>query len=144
MLTVYLAGPIAGCTDEENHGWRNVVKEALGTEVIFLDPTDRDYRGYDRFTGAGLMQEEDCTKLVEDDIADIKNCDVVLANAWKTSTGTSMEFVYANLILNKKVIAVCPGPYISPWIQYHSDWVVKNVNEAIHRLRKLVREDGNT
>ncbi len=136
MKTVYLAGPIAGCTDEENYGWRREVKLKLRDQLRFLDPTDRDYRGYDRHTGAGLMRPEDCTKLVEDDIADIKACDIMFAYAWKTSTGTSMEYVYARKYL-KIVVSVCPEQYISPWIQYHSDYVVKGLREGISVLFDL-------
>lgn len=128
--TIYLAGPIAGCSDAENHDWRNTVKLALGGKYLFLDPTDRDYRGYDRHTGAGLMQVEDCTKLVEDDIVDIKKSDIVLAHTWKTSTGTSMEFVYARQF-NKFILAICPNEYVSPWIQYHTDYVVRSLDQAI-------------
>lgn len=131
--TIYLAGPIAGCTDAENFDWRNTVKLALADKFKFLDPTSRDYRGYDRHTGAGLMQWEDCKKLVEDDIADINNCDVFLAYAWKTSTGTSMEFVHARQI-GKFVVSVCPNEYVSPWIQFHSDYFLRSLDQAIRFL----------
>ena len=43
--TVYLAGPIFGCTDEQARGWRAAVRDALDHTWRVLDPMDRDYRG---------------------------------------------------------------------------------------------------
>lgn len=131
MQTVYLAGPIAGCTDAENHDWRNTVKLALGGKFKFLDPTDRDTRKI-------ALTDDECINLVESDIRDIKRSDIILAHVWKTSAGTSMEFVYAKKILYKTVIAICPGEYLSPWVFYHSDWVVRSLDEAIRRLERLI------
>src|SRR4051812_31224358 len=41
---VYLAGPIAECTDPEAFVWRRKTKEALLSTFDFEDPMDRDFR----------------------------------------------------------------------------------------------------
>ena len=44
MLSIYLAGPMAGCSDEECNDWRDYITENLKEEFIILSPMVRDYR----------------------------------------------------------------------------------------------------
>lgn len=113
-MRVYLGGPINGCTDDEAHGWRETVKpliEAAGHE--WLDPMDRDYRGRE-------MEPGIAAEIVENDKADIDECDVLLMNCPKPSVGTSMEIFYG-WDRGKRVVAVVPADrQPSPWIVYHA------------------------
>jgi nucleoside 2-deoxyribosyltransferase len=137
VKTVYLAGPIAGCTDDETHGWRTEVKRRLKDKFNFLDPAARwDTR--DR-----LLDPAEVIRLVETDIEEIRQSDIVLANVWKISAGTSMEFVYAKRVYYKTVISINPNSYLSPWVDYHSDWVVSTIDRAIGRLRRIAGEPWN-
>lgn len=120
MTTVYLAGPINGCTDDEANGWRQGFMERL-PEDDFLDPMVRDYRG----------QEDECVvEIVEGDKADIDQCDIFLAYCWQTSWGTGMEILYA-WETGKHVMLVIPeGTRVSPWQRYHSHQIVWTLAEA--------------
>lgn len=118
---VYLAGPIAGCTDAEAHDWRNQFASAY---PHVLNPMDRDYRGRE-------IGEKDIVDIVEGDKADIDRADIVVVWYVRPSVGTSMEVLYA-WESGKPVIIINParGP-LSPWLCYHSSVVVRSVTEAL-------------
>lgn len=123
MRTVYLAGPIAGCSDGEAISWRDKACSHLeGAGYRVLDPMVRDYRG------CALEQPY---KLVADDLADIDESDVVLANCWQKSVGTSMELFYAYR-RSKRVIVAAKQP--SPWLVVHSTELYSSIDEALAAL----------
>lgn len=123
MKTIYLAGPIHGCTDEEAFGWRAQVKEALAGSYDILDPAERDFRG----------REEECVEdIVEGDKTQISLSDILLANLWKLGAGTCMEILEA-WDHEMPVIVVAQKP-VSPWIAYHAR-IVESIDEAIELLR---------
>ena len=95
MKTIYLCGPINGCTDEEANDWRTAVKASWSGDC--LDPKRRDYRG---------KEAEAFREIVELDKIDVASSDVILVNYDKPSVGTSMEVLYAWQI-GKPVIVVC-------------------------------------
>ena len=125
--TVYLCGPIAGCTDEECTDWRELAKVKLLCDT--LDPMRRDYRGTeDRFV----------REIVELDKIDVTNSQVVLVNYDKPSVGTSMEVLYA-WERGKMVITVAaPHTVISPWLRYHSHYIFNTFDEAFRFINKEV------
>lgn len=126
VRTVYLAGPINGCTDEECKDWREwMTKELRGFGI--LDPMRRDYRG---------KENESIGLIVEGDKKDIDQSDYVLVNYDKPSVGTSMEILYA-WERGKRVIVVARGDSpISPWLAYHSHDVVNTFDKALSIIRK--------
>jgi hypothetical protein len=121
-MKIYLCGPIGGCTDEECKNWRDMVTKQ-GYETI--DPMRRDYRG----------REGDFSKeIVEEDKIDIFQSDMLLVNYIKPSVGTSMEILFA-WEQNKTIIVVTPkGTSISPWLKYHSHYIVNSFPEALKIL----------
>lgn len=128
-LTVYLAGPIADCTDAECKDWRERMKDEM-PEVEFLDPMRRDYR-------APGADQEFFIEIVEKDKQDILDSDVVFVYHDRPSVGTSMEVLYA-FDLGKYVLTVgCTGKPLSPWIIYHSTKIVDTLDEAIVDLQKI-------
>jgi len=132
--TVYLCGPINGCTDDEATTWREQAKKLLSPEVSpscanhdipqydFLDPMRRDYRG----------QEGDCTaEIVDLDLIDVEESDIIIACCPKPSAGTSMEMYEAHRYQRKPVVTVIPeGVVVSPWVKRHSTKIVKSIEEA--------------
>lgn len=123
MRTVYLAGPIAGCTDEEATAWRLEVRWRVGDSWRIADPMDRDYRGKE----LGNVQA-----IVEGDLYAISGVDAVLVNASRPSWGTAMELVYA-FQWKKRIIAFgATNP--SPWLIAHSTAVVPTLEEACELL----------
>lgn len=70
-------------------------------------------------------------EIVEGDLADIRGCDVVLANCWKPSYGTAMELVYAHG-MGKRIVVVVPDPgRVSPWLRFHATVVVGSVEDGV-------------
>lgn len=125
MRTIYLAGPINGCTDDECNGWRDRVIRSLSDRFQFSNPMSRDYRG---------REDQGVTEIVEGDLADIKAADIVLVNAGRSSWGTAMEVRAAAHEMGKPVHVICPDP-VSPWLRYHAAAVHASLDDAIQALR---------
>jgi nucleoside 2-deoxyribosyltransferase len=123
VKTVYLCGPINGCTDAECNDWRGYAKENLWRT---LDPMKRDYRG---------REAESYREIVDLDKLDVRTCDVVLANCPKPSVGTSMEILLA-WQAGKPVVVVAQEP-LSPWLRYHSTKVCGSIAEACAWINAL-------
>ena len=132
-ITVYLAGPINGCTDKECIEWREKVKQDLKDKYVFLDPMVRDYRDPD-------VANRNYIDIVEKDKNDILQSDIILLNAWKTSVGTSMECLFAYQE-GKGIIIKCDDKTVlSPWFRYHTDFVVETWEEAYEKIDIISQE----
>lgn len=119
-MIVYLAGPINGCNDDEANGWRQGFMARL-PHLEFRDPMVRDYRG----------REDECVaEIVQGDIADIDECDTFLAYCWQVSWGTAMEIFYAYRAGKRVILVVPEGARVSPWLRYHSHYIVSNLAAA--------------
>jgi len=130
-MTVYLCGPINGCTDAECKTWRAFAIQNLKTDT--LDPMARDYRGREKELGIAK-------DIVENDKKDIDNSDVLLVNYAKPSVGTSMEILYA-WERSKGIVIVCDSESsISPWLVYHSWKIVHSMKEACELINKWAKE----
>lgn len=123
-MTVYLAGPINGCTDEECNDWRSYAKEHLKCET--LDPMRRWLcRGRE-------MEPGIAAEIVHGDEADITASDIVLANHPAPSVDIDMEIRMAKAEKGKIVVTVVPaGSKSSPWLVYHSDVILNSVQDAV-------------
>jgi nucleoside 2-deoxyribosyltransferase len=120
MKTIYLCGPINGCTDDECKDWRELVKAKWSGKT--LDPMRRDYRG----------REDQCVdEIVEFDKIDIANSDVILVNYDKPSVGTSMEVLLAFNAGKLVVVVAKKGASVSPWLRYHSHAVLDSFDAAL-------------
>lgn len=126
FLTVYLGGPIAGCSDGEASDWRNALKQDkvhFMRGVDFLDPMQRDFRG---------IEGDHTNEIVDLDKRDIRSSDVLLMYAPKPSVGTSMEILYAFEVAETPCVVVVPeGAPCSPWIKRHATKIVKTIDEAM-------------
>jgi nucleoside 2-deoxyribosyltransferase len=127
-VRVYLAGPMAGMSDQACRVWREYAKKQ-DPSIDWLDPMVRDYR-------AG-WQGVNPAWIVEPDKRDIDSCDAVLAVVEPVSVGTTMEIQHAWL-QRIPVIAVAQFPKnVSPWIVYHSYCVVDQVLTGIEQLQRF-------
>ena len=126
--TIYLGGPMAGCSLEEMTGWREQLKKEW-TEFNFRDPCDREYT------------PQKWRQLVDDDIADIDASDYILCYMWKAGIGSSMELVEARY-RNKPTIVVVPDfKYVSPWIRAYADFLVQDFEHA-YKIVKMQWENA--
>lgn len=123
MKTVYLCGPINGCTDEECRDWREYVKTLWSGPT--LDPMRRDYRG---------KEDQSVDEIVELDKIDVMDSDVILVNYDKPSVGTSMEILYAFERGKLVVVVAQEGARISPWMRYHSHAIVSSFKDAVRYI----------
>jgi nucleoside 2-deoxyribosyltransferase len=119
-MTVYLAGPIFVCSDDECRRWRERAMHLLGGAIKTLDPMRRDYRGRE----SGMAKE-----IVMGDLKDIDQCDVVLANVSRPSWGTAMEIAIASRA-DKPVVAFGVTKAVSPWLLYHCDAIHADLEAA--------------
>lgn len=129
MTTIYLCGPINGCTDEECTDWREFVKTKWDGPT--LDPMRRDYRG---------KEHDSINEIVELDKVDVMNADVILVNYDKPSVGTSMEVLYA-FERGKLVVVVSKWGRqgLSPWLLYHSHVVATSFEQAIMWIKEKTK-----
>ena len=125
MKTIYLCGPINGCTDEECKDWREFIKTQW--EGKCLDPMRRDYRG---------REAESVNEIVTLDKVDIANSDALLVNYDKPSVGTSMEVYIAFTTGRLVVVVAAPGTNISPWLRYHSHAIKPSFADALAFIRE--------
>ncbi len=130
MSKVYLCGGIQGLNDEQCHGWRSKAKELLICDT--LDLMIRDYRGQETID----PEREIVENIVYQDIEDIKSSKYILVNASKPSWGTAMEVRAARAEFNKFVISFTNGSHVSPWLRFHSDYIVNTLEEACAIINK--------
>lgn len=83
----------------------------------------RDYRGREMEPGIAV-------EIVENDKADIDQCDVLLVMFTKPSVGTSMEILYAHERGKRIIIVSDQTAVLSPWLLYHSHGRFNSVREA--------------
>jgi len=130
MITIYLAGPIFQCSDDESTDWRQEVKKRLKKEFqdyFVFDPFDRDLRG---------REDDMMREIVEGDKELIDKSDILLVGLWKVSAGTCMEILYA-WERGKKTFIINGLDKISPWLRYHSHAIFNNIDQAINHLKKM-------
>jgi hypothetical protein len=120
---IYLCGPINGRSDADCIDWRQTAKTLLSS-VGTRDPMDRDYRGRE-------LEEGIANQIVENDIADIKQCSGLLVMYDKPSVGTAMEVRMAKAEMRIPVYVVdISGKPLSPWLIFHADKIFVSLDEA--------------
>jgi nucleoside 2-deoxyribosyltransferase len=137
-IDIYLAGPIQHVQDY-GKGWRKRLKEKYSDDnrFSFIDPMDK----YDTMDDA--EDEWTNTDIVRDDLTMIDDSDALLAH-WDAvpTAGTPMEIFYARRYSGGPVAiqTTLHESDISPWIEYHSDFIVESFGEALETLHTLPRE----
>lgn len=129
---VYLAGPIAGCTDAECRVWREQAAVML-RPLVALDPLRRDYRNED------LFHPELAAEVVRADKADIINSAAVLVHYDRPSIGTSMEVLFAWTFRVPVFVANQSGmERLSPWLIHHAHEIHVGLEPTIIALKQHV------
>lgn len=129
MLSIYLGGPMAACSEEEMTGWRKDIKSRW-PEFNYLDPCDRTYT------------PQQWRKLVRNDVEDILEADVVLTYMWKPGIGSSMELVIARYEDTPTIVVVPDFKFVSPWIREYADYLVEDFETAFKIIKAEWTVDG--
>lgn len=110
------------------------MKRTLGDSYVIHDPCDNLY-GDGKSISAHALVAKDKAQLIDSDI--------VIANVWKSSVGTSMEIIYADEVLARIVILIHPRnagveqDIINPWYTVHSDHIVETWVDATKLVQTL-------
>lgn len=123
---IFVSGPIQGM--ETNQSYRDVIRQICvryGFEVI--DPWKRERILYKR-TEEGWWNNVPIAEFIRRDLEDIEKCDLLIAYFPRLSAGSCIELFYAKL-KGKKTICICQNENPSPWIIFHSDFVLENLEE---------------
>lgn len=130
---VFISGPIQGMETEQSY--RNVIREICircGYEPV--DPWQREkviYKGIK----PGWWMKVPVAGFIRRDLKDIEKCDALIAYLPRLSAGTCMELFYAKL-KGKKTICIYPLENPSPWIIFHSDLILKSIDELEDVLKR--------
>lgn len=123
-MKVYLAGGIWGVKDPIT--WRRHATEQLPEGWEALDPTQIEL----------FIENEDADenaqKIVDLDLAAIKDSDAMIAMISQPSWGTAMEMFYANNI-GVPVIGWNPHPAgrkVGPWVRAHCIMLTSNFEDV--------------
>lgn len=149
---VYLAGPIAGCTEGEAKDWRDYVCADLsgsgivGISPLRCEPPQKDGLGYaDPLKLEGIDPMFGTARAISSkNIMDVQVCDLVLAflprvmNEKRPSYGTVVEMAWAKWA-DKPVILVTDDPYVAkhPVINVCAGWVLGSLDEALKVIHGL-------
>lgn len=131
MKSVYMAGPIFGCDDEQANTWRRDLSLALERYgIATIDPMMRDYRG---------IEDANVDAIVSGDVADIAAADAVVVKCDHPSWGTAMECRLAHAEMGKPVIGLCAhGTRVSPWLRAHTQAIVHTCEDAARVVAELL------
>jgi nucleoside 2-deoxyribosyltransferase len=116
---VYLAGPPYA---DEYRRRATALVQSLGWEPV--DPMRRDYRGQTQGKEA---------EIVDGDLAEIRDCDALLAAFTFPDEGTAMESWYAHT-LGKLVVAYTGGTPPHPWTVYVADVICDDLEYDVQAV----------
>ena len=122
MKKVYLAGPMTNCSNRQKTVWRSRIKVALRSKFKFIDPTNAE-------APKGVLAVS----------AHIEEADVVIANMWRESIGTTIGILQAKR-MGIPVILIDQHCMDSPVLNgiVGRDFVVHSEDAAINKLQREI------
>lgn len=129
LMKVIVCGPIAYGNIEKIKVFQKILEKKGYTVIDQFKSNEMDYKSVDDFRDKKELAE----KIVKNDFACIKECDVLVAVCDLPSFGTAMEIYHAKM-LSKKVIVLNEKVQPSPWPIAFADKIVRNLDELIRYL----------
>ncbi len=137
---VYLAGPIAGCNQDEAKTWRDEIMFQLPPNIVGISPLrsePADSDGVYKLTYDDVLYGS-AGAISAKNMMDVRTCDLLLAylpkelNDRRPSYGTIWEIASA-CMLSKPVIIWTDDDYVRghPLLKFHVPWFVSNQREAV-------------
>ena len=147
---IYLAGPIAGCTQEEANEWREYVRSMLPHGIVGISPLRCEpLKEGMKYTeeGASPKMWSDPRAIATKNWLDTESCDLVLAylpkelNEKRPSYGTVIEIGWA-IGLRKPLIVVSDDKYLMdhPLIKHNASWRLDSLDDAVEVINGLFGE----
>ena len=141
---VSLAGPIAGCNENEANDWRSFVQENLNRNIVGISPLRCEPISENHYTSGTDSRFNTPKAIAAKNWYDTEACDLVLAylpkelNERRPSYGTTIEIGWA-IGLRKPLIVVTDDEYLAshPLIQTNADWIFNNLNDALDVIHGL-------
>jgi nucleoside 2-deoxyribosyltransferase len=130
----FISGPIQGMETQQEY--RKTIAEICnrcGYETI--DPWRREKILYNG-TEHGWWNRVPEADFIRRDLEDIEKSDILIAYFPMLSAGTCMELFYAKL-KGKTTLSICQMENPSQWILFHSDIVLKTMEELEKTLVRL-------
>lgn len=140
MKTIYLAGPIAGCSKGEANSWRDYVNSQLAEyRIRGISPLRCEPLVGERY---GVSYEDPRfgtpRAIASKNYLDVQMCDMTLCylpkelNERRLSIGTIIELAWAHS-LRKPTILVSDYDFITqhPVVQANAGWVVTTLDDAV-------------
>lgn len=137
--SVYLAGPISGCSYAGATDWRDAAKSWLEPDIAAFSPM----RHKEYLLGEHAIQDSydqhylsTMRAIMTRDFRDATKCDMIIANvahAPRVSIGTVMEIAWG-FQARVPVVLVCEGkenPHYHGMIREAIGWEVQTMQEAI-------------
>lgn len=148
MKTVYLAGPIAGTTEQEAKSWRyKAIQELRMWDIRGISPLrnepakDGKYEAAEGF--AASHTKDQSRAIAAKNWFDVKNCDMILVNAPhvpdRPSYGTVWE-IGAGYALGKDIVLVTDNPALlgHPDIDLSAGWKFDNLEDALDLITQIL------
>jgi len=130
----FIAGPIHGM--EHDQSYRDDLKKILEEcGYIVFDPWQREKVLYSQENQQGLTGKSNIAGFIKRDLRDIELCDIFVAYLPKISAGACMELFYAKQF-NKTTIAIISFKDPSPWIIYHTDFILESIKDFEKFMKK--------
>lgn len=123
---VFISGPIQGF--ENKQFYRDAIRKiCINCDCEAVDPWEREKIIY-KSEEPDWWEKVPPADFIKRDLEDIERCDVLIAYLPTLSAGTCMELFYAKL-KGKKTICICELKNPSPWITFHSDIIIRNIED---------------
>jgi nucleoside 2-deoxyribosyltransferase len=132
IRTIYLAGPITGCNEEQKKVWRDRIRRSCLGDFNFYCPVERLEALRER--GVRITPYQ----VVNLDMKAIRESDAVIANMWKESIGTAIGVALA-AFNGKPVVIIDKNMLNSHTLNFYAYAVVRDEDEAIQRLKEYFR-----
>lgn len=116
QFVIYLAGPMTGCTYEEQCTWRKNILVPLYDEIDNFDIHLKIINPLDYYNFENPSHDTEL-EVMKFDLRAVLKSDLIIAKVDKSSTGTNMELItaYNN---NIPILGYNPGnKEIHPWVR---------------------------
>jgi nucleoside 2-deoxyribosyltransferase len=136
---VFISGPIQGF--EHKQSYRDAIREiCVNCGYGVFDPWEREKVIY-KSEEPNWWEKVPTADFIKRDLEDIERCDVLIAYLPTLSAGTCMELFYAKL-KDKITICLCQLKNPSPWITFHSDIIIRDVEELKDALDNALKRNA--